>query len=87
MDEATTTIFPRILAGGRFPSFFAQKGGRLFEILLSGSRALNILLDYPIKSKNDRIKKTEHRLSKCSKFSSLISFQCQYPRWKSLNRQ
>ena len=56
MEQATTTIFPRILAGGSFPSFFAQKGGRLIEILLSGSRALNILLYYPIKPKNDRIK-------------------------------
>ena len=33
------------------------RGRRLFQILLTGSRALNILLYYPIKSKNYHIKK------------------------------
>ena len=54
------TVFPQIIGGGDF--FFAQKGGnysregnylqgRLFQILLTGSRALNLLSYYPIKSK------------------------------------
>ena len=61
------TVFPRIIAGGDYFFFFAQKGGdysgdeaiikgrRLFQILLTGSRTLNILLYFPIKSKNNII--------------------------------
>ena len=30
--------------------------------------------------------KTEHGLFKCSKFGSLINFQCQYALYQSLNR-
>ena len=51
------TVFPRIIAGGDY-FFFRIKRGRLFEgrrlfrILFTGSRALNILFYYPIKSNN-----------------------------------
>ena len=51
-------------------------GRRFFQILLTGSHALNILFCYPNKSKNDHIKQTEHGISKGSKFGSLINFQC-----------
>ena len=37
------------------------------------------------KSKNDHVKCTEHGLFKCSKFVSLINFQCQYPWHQNLN--
>ena len=57
-------------------SFFAPKVGdhsRTFErgdhfiyILFTGSRALNILFHFRIKSQNNRIKETEHALFKCS---------------------
>jgi len=42
-------------------------------ILFTGSRALNILFHFPIKSQNNRIKETEHELFKCSKFGFLIN--------------
>ena len=51
----------------------------LFQIFLTGSRALNTLVYYTIKLKNNHIKLTEHGLFKCSKFGFLINFQCQYP--------
>ena len=58
--------------------FFAPKGAirgkRLFQILLTGSRTLNILFYYPIKSKNNHIQYTEHGLYKCSKFGPRLSF-------------
>ena len=38
------------------------RGRRLFQILFTGSRALNILFYFPIKSKNNHIKETEHGL-------------------------
>ena len=44
------------------------EGGQLFEILLTGCLALNILFYY-------HIKRTEHWLFRCSKFGSLINFQ------------
>ena len=54
------TVFPRIIAGGD-DYFFAHKGvdylrGRLFQILLTGGCALNILFYYFIKPKIDNIK-------------------------------
>ena len=66
---------------GRLFLFQHQKGAiirgrRLFQILLTGSRALNILLYYPIKSKNYHIKKTEH--------GSLITFQSLNHHWSVL---
>ena len=61
-------------------------GRRFFQILLTGSHALNILFCYPNKSKNDHVKQTEHGISKCSKFGSLINFQCQCHLRQSLNR-
>ena len=58
------------------------EGRRLFHnIVHSGSRVLNILLFFPIKSKNNRVKETKRELFKCSKFASLINFYCQYP-WR-----
>ena len=60
-------------------------GRRFFQILLTGSHALNILFCYPNKSKNDHVKQTEHGISKCSKFGSLINFQCQCHLRQSLN--
>ena len=50
------TVFPWIIAGGNYFLFPHQKGAiirwsRLFQILLTGSRALNILFYYPIKQK------------------------------------
>ena len=51
----------------------------VFQILLTGSRVLKIWFYFPIKSKNNHVKKTDHGLFKCSKFSSLTNFQ-------SLNR-
>ena len=84
------TVFPRIIARGDY-FFFRPKRGRLFEgrwlfeggdyfqILFTGSRALNILFYFPIKSKNNHIKETEHGLFKCSKFGSLFNIHCQYP--------
>ena len=38
------------------------RGRRLFQILFTGSRALNILFYFPIKSKNNHIKETEYGL-------------------------
>ena len=89
------TVFPRIIAGGRLFLFSYKKGAiigrrRLFKILLTGSRALNILLYSPIKSKNNHVKYTdglltEHGLfSKYSKFSSLINFQSLNHYWSVL---
>ena len=54
------TVFPRIIAGGRLFLFSYKKGAiigrrRLFKILLTGSRALNIMLYFPIKSKNNHV--------------------------------
>ena len=53
------TVFPRIIAGAT-TIFFPQKGvdylrGRLFQILLTGGRAQNILFYYSIKPKIDNI--------------------------------
>ena len=39
------------------------------------SRAINIFLYYPVKSKNYHVKSTEHGLFKSSKFGSLINFE------------
>ena len=52
------TVFPRIIAGAII------WGRRLFQILLTGSRALHILLYYAFKSKNNHTKLTEHGLFK-----------------------
>ena len=54
------TVIPRIIAGGD-DCFFPQKEvdylrGRLFQILLTGGRALNILHYYSIKPRIDNIK-------------------------------
>ena len=58
------TVFPRIIAGGSCRGqlflFLYKKGAiigrrRLFKILLTGSRALNIMLYFPIKSKNNHV--------------------------------
>ena len=51
VDPNINTVFPRIIAGGD-NSFFASKGAiirgkRLFQILLTGSRHLNIVFYYP----------------------------------------
>ena len=43
-----TTVFPRIIAG--------VDGRRLFQLLLIGSRALNILFIFPSKSNINHIK-------------------------------
>ena len=48
-------------SGGRLFLFLHKKGviirgRRLFQILLTGSRALNILFYFPIKSKNNHVK-------------------------------
>ena len=53
------TVFPRIIAGAII-SFLYKKGAiigrrRLFKILLTGSRALNIMVYFPIKSKNNHV--------------------------------
>ena len=61
------------------------RGRRLFQIVLTLSRALNTLFYFSIKLKNNHIKQTEHWHLKCSKFGSLINFQCQCPRCQSLN--
>ena len=50
----TITVFPRIIAAGDYIFLRAKRGHlfkrrRLFEILLSGSRVLNILFYFPIK--------------------------------------
>ena len=55
-NEVRNTVFPRIIAGGAISSVLASKGGGiiqgeviirreaiLFQILLTGSRALNML--------------------------------------------
>ena len=36
--------------------FYRTKRGRLFQTLLTGSRALNILFYFPIKTKNNHVK-------------------------------
>ena len=38
------------------------RGRRLFQVLFTGGRSLNILYHFPIKSKNKHIKETEHGL-------------------------
>ena len=48
-------------SGGRLFLFLHKKGviirgRRLFQIFLTGSRALNILFYFPIKSKNNHVK-------------------------------
>ena len=50
----TFTVFPRIIAGGDYCFFRTKRGQlfkrrRLFQILLTGSRVLNILFHFPIK--------------------------------------
>ena len=42
------------------------------------------MFHYPSKLENNHIKETEHGLFKCSKFGSLINFQCHY---KQLNEK
>ena len=54
-NNNTDTVFPRIIAGGD-DYFFPTKRSRLFQILLTGGRALNILSYYSIKPKIDNIK-------------------------------
>ena len=81
-------VFPRIIARGDY-FFFRFKRGRLFEggdyfKLLTGSRALNILFYYLIKSKSYHTIWTEHRFLKCSKFGSLINFQSLTHYWSVL---
>ena len=77
---------------GRLLFFFSHKkeliirGRWLFQIIFTGSRALTILFYYPIKSKSDHIKWTEHGLFRSAKFGPLINFQWQYPRCQNLNR-
>ena len=53
---AQNTVFPQVTAGANLFLFSPQKGfiirGRqLFQILLTGSRTLNIWFYYPIKQK------------------------------------
>ena len=53
----SNTIVPRIIAGGDYFFFRTERGRlfegrRLFQQLLTGGRALNILFYYTIKSKN-----------------------------------
>ena len=54
------TVFPRIIAEGDYflshPNWTIIRGRWLFQMLLTGIRALNILFYYPITSKNDHIK-------------------------------
>ena len=63
-------------------SFFAQKlGDYLSKTIISNIVHWNscpeyfVLIDFPIKSKNNHVKYTEHGLFKSSKFSSMINFQ------------
>ena len=42
-----------------------------------------LLLNWSIKSENNRIKWTENRLLKCFKFGPLLNFQCQHP-WRQI---
>ena len=56
-----SSVFPRVISGGGYYFFSHKKGAfirgrRLFQILLTGSHALNILCYYSIKSKNDHLK-------------------------------
>ena len=60
-------------------------GRWLFQVVLTGICALNILFYYPIQPKNDHIKIAQHGLSMCSKFGPLINFQCQYSWHQSMN--
>ena len=54
---AQNTVFPQITAGANLFLFSPQKGGYysreavIFQILLTGSRTLNIWFYYPIKQK------------------------------------
>ena len=66
------TVFPQIIAGGDYFFFSHEKGAiirgrRLFQILLTGTRAQN--------KKNHYIKQTEHGRFECSKFGPLINFR------------
>ena len=54
-NNNTDTVFPRIIAGGH-DYFFPTKRSRLFQISLTGGRALNILFYYSIKPKINNIK-------------------------------
>ena len=71
------TVFPRIIAGGDYFLFRPERalrlfeGGRLFQILLTRSRALNI---FPLNKKIITSNKTELGLFKHSKFSSWLIF-------------
>ena len=56
----------------------------LFQILLTGSHAPNILFYYPIKQKIITSNKTEHGLFKRSKFGSLINFRSLDRLWSVL---
>ena len=78
-----TTVFSQIVTEGDY-FFFRTKRGQLFQILLTGSRALNISFYFPIKIENNHIKKTEHGLFKYSKFSSLINFLSLNRHWSFL---
>ena len=60
------------------------KGRRLFQILFTGSRALDILFYFPFNRKNNHIKYTEHGLFKCYKFSFLINFHSLNGHWSVL---
>ena len=57
---------------------------RLFQILLTGSHALNILFYYLIKQKIITSNKTEQGLFKRSKFGSLINFRSLDRLWSVL---
>ena len=61
------------------------RGRRLFQILLTGSCALNILFYHPIKQK--MITSNNLNMPWASKFGPLINLQYQYPRRQNLNRQ
>ena len=74
-------VFPRIIAGGDYLFFRPKRAGRLFQILLNRSRALNI---FPFNKKIITSNKTEHGLFKRSKFSSLINFHCVNRHWSVL---
>ena len=77
-----STVFPRIIAGGDY-FFFRTKRGRLFEgrrlfqILLTGSRAQKVfcfIIPLNKKKYSHQTRLTERGFFKCSKFSSLINF-------------
>ena len=45
VSSSLFTVFPRIITGGDY-FYFRTKRGRLFQIFLTGGRALNILFYY-----------------------------------------